>query len=215
MSRRKIFREGQRFGRLVAVEYVHSKKYKCICDCGKEKIANTVSLVYGHTRSCGCISSVTRRDYDQFSLEKLKKSINILSSGCWEWEKSKHRQGYGHFPYKGKIELAHRISWILHNGKIPEHVCVCHRCDNPSCCNPDHLFLGNTQDNCLDKEAKNRGNQPKGSKHYNSKLKENQIIQMRNLREKGFTYLEISKKFGISRCHVGLIIRRECWKHVK
>lgn len=86
---------------------------------------------------------------------------------CWIWTASKVPSGYGSFGVNGRLFGAHRIAWVLENGQIPHDgsyhgMCVCHKCDNPACCNPAHLFLGTNMDNARDREKKGRGNQPKG-----------------------------------------------------
>lgn len=83
---------------------------------------------------------------------------------CWIWTAYKNRAGYGKFGIKGGIcANAHRVSWVIHNGPIANEQFVCHKCDNTSCVNPDHLFLGTRQDNINDMMIKKR------SKHFNDK----------------------------------------------
>jgi hypothetical protein len=83
--------------------------------------------------------------------------IEIVPSGCWEWTRGKSSR-YGYVWYKGRGDLAHRISYAFHIGEIPHGMEVCHKCDNPPCVNPDHLFLGTRQDNALDCVRKGRYN---------------------------------------------------------
>ena len=80
-------------------------------------------------------------------------------SGCIEFMGKRQNKGYGHIGsggHKGRTLLAHRVAWELANGPIPDGLLVCHRCDNPPCCNPEHLFLGTKSDNALDQIGKGR-----------------------------------------------------------
>ena len=143
------------------------------------------------------------------------------SGDCWEWKAYKDKLGYGFFNLTGeRMELAHRVAWKLVNGEIPEGdhygtTCVCHHCDNPSCVNPAHLFLGSHTDNMKDMTEKKR-NVPqsmKGSKHPNSKLTEKDVIAIRSMKGTA-SYSEIGKGFGIGADNVYQIMNRIAWKHI-
>lgn len=82
------------------------------------------------------------------------------SGDCWEWTACRTRAGYGQFKSDGRLHRAHRLAWALTNGPIPEGKHVLHRCDNPGCVNPDHLFLGSHQDNMDDMSNKGRRKNP-------------------------------------------------------
>ena len=84
--------------------------------------------------------------------EKVDKS-----GACWEWTAGKNSDGYGQIKIKGRQIKAHRLSWELHSTPIPDGMQCLHRCDNPACVNPKHLFLGTHKDNMVDKKIKERG----------------------------------------------------------
>jgi len=147
------------------------------------------------------------------------KWIGEPMSGCWLWEGAIFkRTGYGQMRMNKKIFLAHRIAWELHRGPIPQGegyhgICVCHRCDNPFCVNPDHLFLGTHTDNMQDKANKGRTRPgDKGSKCHLSSLTEEQVLSIR--KETGRTYTDIAKDYGVTRTAISSIIRRKQWKHI-
>lgn len=101
------------------------------------------------------------RDYapDAFSARQVLRFWSHVASradGCWEWTGARGRAGYGYFSIKDRRFFAHRLAFALVNGPIPPGLFVCHRCDNPPCCRPDHLFLGTTRDNVVDAMRKGR-----------------------------------------------------------
>jgi hypothetical protein len=90
--------------------------------------------------------------------KKIFKSYLILTdkSGCWIWSRYKDKAGYGKLYFRNKVYLAHRVSYILYKTEIPKGSCVLHKCDQPSCCNPNHLFIGSQADNVKDMIKKGR-----------------------------------------------------------
>lgn len=107
--------------------------------------------------------------------------------------------------------FAHRAAYDILKGSVPANMCVCHTCDNPSCCNPDHLFLGTHADNRADQKAK--GRTMVGSKHHGSKLTEADVKKIRSLHGQ-YPHTEIAKQYGVSDRTINVIVSRKRWKHV-
>jgi hypothetical protein len=128
---------------------------------------------------------------------------------CWEWTGRLNGKGYGVIGWRGKPNRrAHRIAWELTHGPIPDGMVVCHRCDNPSCVNPVHLFLGTQADNIADRHAKGRDNAAKpGQRHFGAKLTDIQAAAMRaRYSHGGVTQQQIADEYGISRGNVSRIV---------
>ena len=127
-----------------------------------------------------------------------------ITPGCWLWQAGKNPLGYGRFGLNGETPSAHRVAWELHNGTVPVGLWVLHRCDNPSCVNPDHLWLGTHADNMADMAAKGRGRQghPSGTKAYHAKLTSAQAKAIRTLRANGANQREVARQFGVHRSTV-------------
>lgn len=137
------------------------------------------------------------------------------ASGCWLWRDRPSERGYGTLRIKDIGNYAHRISWELHNGPIPDGMCVCHKCDVRLCVNPDHLFLGTRIDNNLDRDRKGRHSVKRGSTVYNAKLTESDIPHIMKLcRDGKLTHKQIGAKFGVVRTLIGQINSGLIWKHV-
>lgn len=148
---------------------------------------------------------------------------------CWEWQGTRHPTGYGfvRFTCLAKSMLqTHRLAWILTYGEIPEGFCVCHKCDNPPCCRPDHLFLGTTKDNVRDMILKGRSVSLSGDNHWTRKhpgshsgeknthasLTWNDIREIRRLSSKGITTKELSNRFKVTTGHIRKIVNNFLWK---
>ena len=145
------------------------------------------------------------------------KKIN-KTDGCWEWLGGTDRRGYGRFYINrngvGRTDGAHRVSWEFANGKIPDGLFVCHRCDNPSCVRPDHLFLGTYQDNITDMVKKGRNKYPVlyGEDSPRSKLTQDQVDE---IRKRYIPYkvssIDLAKEYGTSQSNIDRILKHKTW----
>lgn len=134
------------------------------------------------------------------------------STGCWNWSRHLTRKGYGRFRDAKKLTLAHRGAWMAFVGPIPPGLCACHKCDNPRCCNPDHLFLGTQADNTHDKVAK--GRQPKGSANGKSKLTEVDVAIIKMLIGLGVQIGRLAQLHSVCRGAISEINRGCTWAQV-
>lgn len=140
-------------------------------------------------------------------------------NGCVEWQGSRNRRGYGTFTQPGhRTILAHRFAYQYVNGPIPEGLCVLHRCDNPACCNVEHLFLGTRTDNNRDMREKGRDRQgslfQNGEAHPNSKLTAEAVRDIRSRYGPGVTLAALAGEYGVSETTVSRVVRREIWKEL-
>ena len=142
------------------------------------------------------------------------------SGDCWVWTAATTNGGYGVIRdtgRNGKIIRAHRLSWELHNGPIPAGIEVCHRCDNPPCVNPAHLFLGTHQDNVTDTVNKGRasGGGPRGALHHQAKLTEAQVLDIRAVYAAGAaSQRQLARKYNVDRGTIQHIVKRMVWTHI-
>lgn len=150
---------------------------------------------------------------------KILSSIDIdESTTCWNWNKAVSIYGYGKFGLNGKHWRAHRLSYEIFVGEIPEESLVLHNCDNRKCVNPKHLYLGDYYQNAQDIKTRNRTHlirDPKiGSKNPKSKLNENIVIEIRKQLKSGVSGKDISLKYCVSTTTISEIKSRKIWSHV-
>ena len=156
------------------------------------------------------------------------------NTGCWLWTGRLMDFGYGCVPgHKSGLHTAHRLAWALANGPIPigsghHGTCVCHRCDTPSCCNPNHLFLGSMGDNNMDRVRKGRtasGNKNgaytkpdrvlRGTKSGMAKLTDDDVLSIRKkYASGGVSQAKLALEYGVNQTNIGFIVRGCTWKHV-
>lgn len=145
-------------------------------------------------------------------IERL--SIPEPNSGCSLWMGATNEHGYGYLTIAGKQVKAHRASWSVANGDIPPAMCVLHRCDNPACVNPDHLFLGTQAENVRDMLSKRRWKAPyrrRGAESHLCKLTEDQV---RFIFASSKSSRELAVRFGIGQEHVNSIKGKRVWRHL-
>jgi len=184
--------------------------------CSRCLVYKDKSLFYRSSdRECGVrspcrdcrINKTPRPSLMQLFLSKFRKE----PSGCWVWLGSLNNRKYGKIKFLGRCISSHRLSWELHNNKIiPHGMCVLHRCDNPPCVNPDHLFLGTNSENSKDMTNKNR--QAKGIRNGQSVLTEDAVLEIR--RRSNESSRSLGLEFNVSKTTILNIINRKRWRHI-
>ena len=144
--------------------------------------------------------------------EKVKRGS---PEQCWEWQAYRDAKGYGVVGVRGsKTEKAHRVAWRLSKGQIPKGKQCCHHCDNPPCCNPNHLFIGTPKDNTLDCIVKGRARYLKGESKPEAKLTNELVRKAKELFRSGVTFADIGRKFGLHYTTIMDAVRGKSWKHL-
>lgn len=168
----------------------------------------------GVTPCCGfsCANKRKPRKHRNVVVRFWEKVVK--TEGCWLWTgKSFSSYGYGLLHIRGRgMVRAHRLSWEIHHGLIPDGLWVLHHCDVPRCVRPDHLFLGTHADNMAD--AHRKGRLVCGQRHSRTLLNPEKVLQIRADIASGMTYTQVANKFGVSRGAIQRVIDRRNWKHV-
>lgn len=170
--------------------------------------------------SRSCLSKLTKQEQDEkrklmWLSESREQYLSVLSlkynkfviktEGCWDWSSAKNDAGYGYMRHRNQIIKAHRASYMIHKGEIPEGSFVLHSCDHPSCTNPDHLFVGTNTDNMRDMTQKGR-NKPRAT------LTKEQVEDIRKLINLGVPSARIGRDFGVSDVAIHYIKHNKTWK---
>jgi len=147
----------------------------------------------------------------------LMKTERGEDDECWNWIGSKNGQERGLIQFKKSSISAPRVCWVMNFGSIPKGLFVCHTCDNPSCINPQHLFLGTNADNIQDMYDKGRREAHKGEKCATSILTGNQVMEIRKLYvpRTNKRRFELAKMFGVSEGTIQDIVYHKSWRHIK
>lgn len=172
----------------------------CKCGCGKP--------VYPPARRYAnptCYPSNKRTPIDSFEHRFWEKVEKHGLDECWLWIGSVDGKKYGMIRKAGRLLKAHRVSYELHYGQHPGKYQVCHRCDNPSCVNPAHLWLGTNLENSIDALKKGK---------YNRKLTAKDAKRIRKLAALGVSRKDIAGAFGIDQSHVCDIVNGKRWHHL-
>lgn len=143
----------------------------------------------------------------QALINRFEKFV-VKKNGCWEWNGCINSK-YGAFRFRKKPQKAHRVSWVIHNGEIPDGLQVLHKCDNPPCTNPEHLFLGTNADNMKDMVSKKRHVSGK------RKLTKEMIIHIRNLLKMGVPSARLSRDYKVSETCIYNIRHNISWKNIE
>lgn len=165
---------------------------------------------------------------------RFRRKYRVAPNGCWVWTAATSGKGYGRYGVAGnRTALAHRVSWELTHGPIPNGALVLHNCDNPPCVNPDHLRLGSFKDNYDDMVSRGRAvfrgatgdRHPmrlypaiaksfRGEGNPYSRLKEHEVVSIRGLVSAGCSQRSVARAFNVTQTRVWQIANRRAWVHV-
>ena len=211
ISAAPVYRAGAIFKQQIMPKKIHVDKniVKSLHDTGlgARKIAIELGLTREIIRRVFKELNIKYPKQEKTNIDTILKRVNKLpNNGCWEWQGHKNNDGYGLVTFEGKHQGVHRLVYKLMKGYVPPGLYVCHKCDNPICCNPDHLFIGTPTDNQIDCEIKNR--------HPRSKIDFAKALEIRRLFNSGISKKEISTQFNLSLPQICRIMKGECWAEV-
>ena len=153
--------------------------------------------------------------WTECELRSFWSKVSKSPHGCWNWTAHTDKGGYGTLSVGASPCKSHRFSWMIHRGAIPEGLGVLHKCDNPRCVNPDHLFLGTNTDNTEDRDAK--GRQVQGDRHPDAKLTSEDVKEIRSVfvpRSRKTGARALARKFGVAKSTLLGVVNRTTWKGV-
>lgn len=155
--------------------------------------------------------------------ERFWESVNrngpihpVMGTACWLWTGHKKPRGYGFLGTSAGHRYAHRLSYEIHHGVIPDNLCVCHRCDNRLCVNPQHLFIGTHAENMHDMAMKGRANKDvlRGERHPNTRLTEQQVRDIRWRFFVGEPPTHLAVEYKVTKSQIYKIVKGRAWCHV-
>lgn len=205
LAQNAAFKKGQaRFcSRVCASTSSRGEKISRICrQCKSKFLSNPYRVNHGKALYC---SLKCKREFNKLSsIELFNLNTTRMDNGCLEY-RAKH--GYGRvYIGNNKHQLAHRFIWEINFGKIPKGLFVCHKCDNPPCCEITHLFLGTPADNTRDMLAKGR--------EWNKKLSYIDVVSIKNKLKMGNNIDLLASEYNVSRCTIKKIKDNKTWKQV-
>lgn len=153
--------------------------------------------------------------------DRVVRKVRVASGGCWEWMGGCTAKGYGRLGVDGKDQYVHRLVCAAVNGLDLSGMLVCHKCDNPCCCNPAHLFVGTLSDNAVDMVQKQRhfyGQQPqrimRGEQHPQHKLTHDEVLDIVRCFNSGESKMSLSKRFEVDRRTIQFLLAGQTWSSV-
>lgn len=185
----------------------------CRCGCGRPtRPYRNTNATYGHVKGefapflpghAHRVKSLEERFWERVDVQGPDE--------CWEWTAGRIAGGYGRINDLGRPLGAHRVSWEIENQtSVPEGLVVCHRCDNPPCCNPAHLFVGTTRDNAQDRDRKGRGLH--GEANYCAKLTWDSVRSIRRRVDAGERQCDLAREYGVTRTTINDIVKGRSWR---
>lgn len=189
----------------------------CMCGCGQKtnvakETTGKAGIAAGEHYRYILGHSPTRPIEERFWSKVAKRGPD----DCWIWLAGTNPAGYG-LLHGNNNSLAHRVSWTIHHGPIPDGMLICHHCNNPPCCNPAHLFLGSHTDNAYDMYNKGRkpfDNYARGESAGGAKLTNFKVLEIRNRYANGEKQTHIAKDYGVTQSAVWAIVSGKTWRHI-
>lgn len=154
--------------------------------------------------------------YSEYNMNRFWSKVDLRANVelCWEWKEAANKGGYGKFKFNKTSIISSRAAYQIFNKTNPGELCVLHKCDNRRCCNPYHLFLGTRRDNNVDMVNKGRNKSFYGANHPMARLTEQDISDIKILRQSGVRYAAIGRAYGVTGENISGICRNKHWKHL-
>ncbi len=186
----------------------------CACGCGESVRQPTQRWITHHNLGAQGLprigATALNRRLEPMRVMRFWRRV-VPQDGCWDWQGTRDRFGYGHLTFRGRSWRAYRLAYTLAYGPIPPGMHVLHSCDHPPCCRPSHLRLGTPADNSADKVARGRITRVPGERCGKAKLTWVIVRTMRERAAQGESYVLLAREYGVARCTVAGIIQGRRW----